>query len=196
MRSPKVEMLEPVAKAETREELVSFLAREEAPESWRDGRWGKSFKKGSVLEWYNKPYSTDIDRCIVEVPSKEDYAQQLYEAAKQDWEEKIGSIPNVAQVSGVVEICLDYPLTGEMLKQQLRTKGIFDLRHNTHTCSLCGYECGYVLQQGELYYDSGCSCTYQSNNLEPRDWQSLADVYNSLTDLDRKAEFEKIWSLV
>jgi hypothetical protein len=27
-----------------------------------------------------------------------------------------------------------------------------------HCCSLCGYACGYILIDGEYFYDSGCDC--------------------------------------
>lgn len=26
-------------------------------------------------------------------------------------------------------------------------------------CSMCGYPCGYVMQDGQLCYDAGCHCT-------------------------------------
>jgi len=28
-----------------------------------------------------------------------------------------------------------------------------------HNCSMCGYECGYVLHGEEILYDTGCDCT-------------------------------------
>ena len=48
----------------TRQGLIDYLVGEEAESVWTDdssqGRmWGKSFKKGSDLEWYNKPAGFD-----------------------------------------------------------------------------------------------------------------------------------------
>jgi hypothetical protein len=41
-----------------RESLVQFY-NEEKVESYRDGQWGKSFKAGGRLEWFNPLYSLD-----------------------------------------------------------------------------------------------------------------------------------------
>jgi hypothetical protein len=73
MRSPKIEIVEPVAASNDRAALVAWmegeLHRNEAGviEAWSDTsgeetghhntrKWGKSFKKGGPLEWYNKPW--------------------------------------------------------------------------------------------------------------------------------------------
>lgn len=51
MTSSKIEYSEIAAVAYSREELMKFIENES--ESWRDGTWGKTFKKGSPLEWFN-----------------------------------------------------------------------------------------------------------------------------------------------
>ena len=56
MRTPKVEMLSSVARAETKEELESFLESQKV-DSYEDEEYTKSFKKGGLLEWCNKPLS-------------------------------------------------------------------------------------------------------------------------------------------
>ena len=35
--------------------LVDWIEGEKADEYWHDGRWGKTFKKDSHLEWFNPP---------------------------------------------------------------------------------------------------------------------------------------------
>jgi len=63
MRSAKVERLTPVARAETQEALEAFMDREkvesyttgsDAPNSF-DHAWHKTFRKGGLLEWFNRP---------------------------------------------------------------------------------------------------------------------------------------------
>jgi hypothetical protein len=60
MRFPKYEMLTPVARADTKEDLVAYLDRERV-EKYVDGRWGKTFRRGGPLEWYNHPYEFAAD---------------------------------------------------------------------------------------------------------------------------------------
>ena len=61
MRDAKVEMLQPVARAISREALEAFVARERVepysePCEWAaHGSWGKVFRKGGPLEWHNPP---------------------------------------------------------------------------------------------------------------------------------------------
>ena len=35
--------------------LIDWAESQKAPEPWRDGQWGKEYKKGSPLEWFNPP---------------------------------------------------------------------------------------------------------------------------------------------
>ena len=76
MRCPKFEDLGPVCRAETREELEAFLAQQTVT-TYRDpkvpggdidqvGWWGKSFKKGGPLEWYNTAWEPESFVHIVE----------------------------------------------------------------------------------------------------------------------------------
>lgn len=57
MRSSNVEIVQPVCRAESKEALQAFINRERAPESYRDGSWAKTFKHGSILEWFNPPWN-------------------------------------------------------------------------------------------------------------------------------------------
>lgn len=57
MRSAHVEDVQPVVRAETREELINLIRREQVETYVDDGRWYKSFRKGGPLEWCNKPFT-------------------------------------------------------------------------------------------------------------------------------------------
>ena len=57
MRSPKIEILTPVARATTVEALKAFVAENKVP-PYMDGNWSKCFRQGSLLEWYNPPQVT------------------------------------------------------------------------------------------------------------------------------------------
>lgn len=61
-----VEDLIPACRANSKEELKAFLEREKV-EPYRDGQWGKNFRKGGPLEWFNPPWPHDEDRHFVEV---------------------------------------------------------------------------------------------------------------------------------
>lgn len=61
MQAPKIEYGEVVAVSLDYDRLVEWYNSQKAPEMWRDGRWGKTFAKGSPLEWYNPAYSLELD---------------------------------------------------------------------------------------------------------------------------------------
>ena len=58
MLQPNIENINIVKISENKEELVdwykSFLT-----EPYQDGKWGKTFKRGSPLEWFNPVYNLD-----------------------------------------------------------------------------------------------------------------------------------------
>lgn len=56
MRASQVEIGYPVVRAETAQELLDFLVAERV-ESYSDGQWGKTFRAGGPLEWYNDPFN-------------------------------------------------------------------------------------------------------------------------------------------
>ena len=80
MRASQIEIVHPVARAETREALQAFMDRERV-EPYNDERWGKSFRQGGPLEWCNPPFSGD--RAIVHVGSREEAAQRAADSAPQ-----------------------------------------------------------------------------------------------------------------
>lgn len=59
MRQPNIENIQVVRMASTREELEDWYRGQLADQPWRDGRWGKVFKPGSELEWFNAAKMTD-----------------------------------------------------------------------------------------------------------------------------------------
>lgn len=54
MQSSQVEIMTPIARAETKEELVALIEREKV-DCYTDGKWRKSYRAGGPLEWYNPP---------------------------------------------------------------------------------------------------------------------------------------------
>jgi|SRR6478735_5797455 len=69
MRSAKSEHLKPAARGETREALERMLLTEKVEAYQEKGanhygevNWGKSFRKGGPLEWFNPPSDFEIQR--------------------------------------------------------------------------------------------------------------------------------------
>lgn len=73
MRSSRFEQLTPAARASTREQLVDLMDEERVP-SYKDGSWGKSFREGGPLEWFNQPDQYRFDAHLV------DYTEVLEQA--------------------------------------------------------------------------------------------------------------------
>lgn len=61
MRSSNIENIKIVKTADTRQELIDYYNGELADKQWSDKNWGKVFKKGSSLEWYNPVYDLMVD---------------------------------------------------------------------------------------------------------------------------------------
>src|SRR3990167_9459860 len=68
MRTPQVELLRPVTRANTRDDLEAFLAAE-AVDLYFDGHWRKYYRAGGPLEWFNRPYGREEDRHFVNLGS-------------------------------------------------------------------------------------------------------------------------------
>lgn len=89
----RCEILQTVAWAETKEELIDFIIREKALEPWftttshmgmDDYKFIHYFKKGSVLEWYNLPHEFD-DRTFYNYGTQEEAIERtidMYENIK------------------------------------------------------------------------------------------------------------------
>ena len=61
MRSAKIEYCDIAAFSTDYGKLVEWYKSQLAPEPWRDGRWGKTFKEGSPLEWFNPAGSLELN---------------------------------------------------------------------------------------------------------------------------------------
>jgi hypothetical protein len=79
MRASNIENLQPVCRADTREQLESLLHRE-AVEPYRDGQWGKSFRAGGPLEWFNPPFAGDDCRHFQNAGTADDWARAAIES--------------------------------------------------------------------------------------------------------------------
>lgn len=53
MREPNIENIQVVRTADTADELIGWHHAQIADEPWFDGRWRKTYKPGSELEWFN-----------------------------------------------------------------------------------------------------------------------------------------------
>ena len=75
MRSPRIEIMTPVARAESRAVLMALLTREDtAP--YRDGQWSKRFRQGGPLEWFNPPSFGEMDECLFEMVSLDTFLER------------------------------------------------------------------------------------------------------------------------
>lgn len=94
MRSSNVEIIGPVARAETREALEAFVERERV-EGYRDGKWGKTFRKDGPLEWFNPPWAHERSRHFVDVGTLEDQIAEASRRVTASWAERIEVLPAV-----------------------------------------------------------------------------------------------------
>jgi hypothetical protein len=88
----------PVARAETREELLALLQREKV-EPYREPadshRWYKVYRKGGPLEWYNDPGPMmqpwiGVD-AILDIGTRDDWAR----SAAERYDRAVFEIPEV-----------------------------------------------------------------------------------------------------
>jgi hypothetical protein len=111
MRSGRIEDLTPVARAETKEELLALLEREKVEEYTDEGdhvnsedhsfgisrsvstgyRYGKTYRKGGPLEWYNPPWEVRTDQHFRNVGTREDWMKN----AGMEFDENVGTVPTV-----------------------------------------------------------------------------------------------------
>lgn len=78
--------------------------------------------------------------------------------------------------------------TGQDFRDVAREKNV--TRWNIHGCSICGYQCGYVIQGDDVGYDSGCNCSW--GGIRPSSWGAVAEHYNlNAGSSDAKERFEK-----
>ena len=84
MRSSNIEITSPVLKGSSKKSIITYLERERVP-AYRDGRWYKTFRQGSMLEWCNQP----DDRSFVDVGTRETWAAR----AAAQFDQQINGLP-------------------------------------------------------------------------------------------------------
>lgn len=80
--------------------------------------------------------------------------------------------------------------TAEEFRAQAKERGI--TKWVVHHCSICNYECGYVIQGDDVFYDSGCNCV-RMTPLQRRSWEDLAFFYNIQKNENVIAQMDKLW---
>lgn len=93
MRMAQVEMSRPVVRSESREALEAFLLREQV-EPYRDGQWGKTYRQGGPLEWFNPP-SEMFRQGIVDAGTLQQRIDNVIRDTTDWWNHQILSIPAV-----------------------------------------------------------------------------------------------------
>lgn len=88
MRTPRIEIVMAIYRAETCGPLITFLEKESVPR-YQDGKWSKSYKKDGPLEWFN-PASGEKDG-IINVGTEEEWVQDVKESFNTD----IMSLPTI-----------------------------------------------------------------------------------------------------
>jgi len=105
MRFAHSEDLAPVARAETKEELVAFVESQKVaaykgtgPNAYEDNyTYNKCFKQGGPLEWYNEPMSEEES---FREFSLEKWKEDALRQTELAWQEKVLSIPTVSTGGG------------------------------------------------------------------------------------------------
>ena len=65
-------------------------------------------------------------------------------------------------------------VTGEQVKEAAKNAGITHIDH--HDCALCGEMVFYCVEGDDLYFNSGCGCSWAPPR--PASWQQAADWIN------------------
>ena len=65
-------------------------------------------------------------------------------------------------------------VTGEQVKEAVKARGLTWIPH--HDCSLCRMEVGYVVQGDDLFFRSGCGCSWSPDR--PCSWEEAAEHIN------------------
>ena len=83
-----------VAVSETQEALIQLM-KDETVEPYTDGRFHKVFRRGELLEWYNKPGPTMEAwigfSAILDIGTRDDWAVE----AAMSFDEHVANIPHV-----------------------------------------------------------------------------------------------------
>lgn len=89
MRSPKIEINTIIFKAETKEELEDLLVHE-LVEPYQEDKWGKTYRKGGPLEWYNPPFSGNFGVHLIDIGTEDSWAED----ARSTYRTTVSGIPD------------------------------------------------------------------------------------------------------
>ena len=91
-----------------------------------------------------------------------------------------------------MRVYMNQPKTADDFKNLIDTLEID--RWILHNCSFCSYQCGFVFQRnGRVYYDNGCICTNNFNNLRISSFEEVAEHYNIQKDESCIKEMNEFW---
>lgn len=73
MRSTHIESIQPVLWSDSRDKIKDFLKSERLEERWTcEKHYHHSYKKGTVLEWFNPPYTSNENRYMRQYTGNQD----------------------------------------------------------------------------------------------------------------------------
>ena len=92
MRSSNIEILQPVARAKTPQQLLDFMQGERVA-AYQDLDGNRPYQKGGPLEWFNTPFNNEhaLREHIMSCGEREDWIKQ----AGTDWDNKVGVLPEI-----------------------------------------------------------------------------------------------------
>lgn len=70
-------------------------------------------------------------------------------------------------------------VSAEDIRSAVVAAGIKEVQ--VRECSICGSKIGYIVAQGQLFYDGSCDCTNIGSLLQPRSFKEIADTLNKLS---------------
>jgi hypothetical protein len=62
-----------------------------------------------------------------------------------------------------------------------------------HKCSMCGYQCAFLFNAGEVSYDNGCNCVTFRTPPSRRTWDDVAAHYNRQSDAKVIEKMNRFW---
>lgn len=65
-------------------------------------------------------------------------------------------------------------VTGDQVREAAEKAGVTYIEH--HDCSLCGSMVAYTIENGQLFFNPGCGCSWSPR--EPRSWDDAAEWIN------------------
>lgn len=73
-------------------------------------------------------------------------------------------------------------VTGEQVKEAVQKAGLSWVP--SHDCSICGQDVGYIFDGDQVFYRSGCGCSWSPDR--PMTWDGVASHINMQTRTSEK----------